>query len=292
MSGSTFCVGASVPVLVCLTYFAAHHALNDLIFLSYEVNISYAGLNFILSPLRQAVFTQHITSLREHLVHATIPAYLWGVLALPVLAILRRSWLDLVSLSLILSAIGCTALNVQGPHVHYHMFYQLPLAVAAATLVEAVVSLIQGHMALRCVAATCALAFIFSSDGREVYAGVRRTLAVGPTPRDSYSATENRQFMSKLDALAGESNRILFCGQNLKALFYTDLLPASTYIYDIPRVLPSDLQKERLDSFKRYRPRVALIRNCSQSDELVQYINENYVPQEYGAEGRSWFLKE
>lgn len=291
LASFVFCVGASVPILAYLIYFAAHHALYDLIFFTYKVNISYAGLNFILSPLRRNIFAEHMASLGNQLVHATMPMYLWGILALPALVIFRRSWLDLVSLSWILSALTCTALNVQGPHVHYHVFYQVPIALAAAILVEMVISVIPGHTIVRCTAALCALVFIFSSDASRVYARIQRTLAVGPTPKDSYDAIETRKFMSKLDALAGDNPRILFCGQNLQALFYTDLLPASKYIYDPPGVLPSELFKERLNSFKLYRPRVGLTRNCSQSEELNQYIRENYVSQEHDAENRSLFLK-
>lgn len=281
-SGVCFCIGALVPLLGCVAYFAINNALSDAVFFVHHFNMAYSGMGSPFSALRLAILHEHITSISNHLKQPTALPYLLAVLVVPVLAVVRRSWIDFISLAWLISSIGCTALNMQGPHSHYHVFYQVPLALAAAVVIEAVISIIRAGKFLKYTLMICLICLVFSTDLFKIRAAVNRYRALGPVASDDYGATQIRKSMMKLAALAGENRQIFFYSPSPLALFYTELVPVSKYIYNIPFTNVEERERQRLEAFKKFEPKVAIISNYSPSGELGQYVQENYIRQEDG----------
>ena len=228
--GSGFCI----PLMLCVLYFWVQGGLPDFLFWTHSANLSYTGLNAPLAFLRSDVFflragilTKHLADLKTHLMGERALPYLMGVVMTPILLVVRRSWIDVVTVFWLLSAILSSALNLQGPHAHYQVFYQVPCALACAVTLKALASFLPSRRGFSFVGLICLIFFFFSTELNSVLNSARLALRDGVTSPTYDGYLPLRHVMTELEKHAGENPRILFLSSRVEALFCTKLLPAS-----------------------------------------------------------------
>jgi hypothetical protein len=280
-----FALGVVSVIVACVLYFWTQGALSDLVFWTYVVNLSYSGPLSGRAFLRQAMFVEHVLDLKDHLMYQRAWPYLAGVVAMPFLLILRRSWLDLVNICWLISALLSTSLNLHHAHSHYQVFYQVPLALACAVLLQAVASVFPYRRKLEAPVLVCLLAIFCVYQFTFVTSSVRRFSHQGSVTYEGYENPPLQQHMAELEKYAGDNPRVLFYSQNLKALFYTRLIPASKYIYDAPGVSSQEKTDQMLESSRVFEPRVALFGANRGPPEVSEYLQQNYEPLGLGAAG-------
>ncbi len=279
--GGIFLIGTLVPLSMFALYFWWHGALADFILWSYTYNLEYSGMHSPLSPLRWGAFVEHMRFLWTHLIRfvdgqSGIP-YVGGSFIILALLCVRRSWLDAVACAWLVSGVLATALNLQGPHSHYYVFFQVPLALAFSVALDAIIASCGTRRLVKSAVFIVLFVTLFASDFQRFAGSLRTSIEEGP-PRVLPEGIRNVvEFMDGLEARAGENRRIFFRGTNLAPLFHTSLIPTSKYIYPGLRS-PEILSREWIDSCELYKPKVALIGEHAPDNEFDSYIRERYEP--------------
>jgi hypothetical protein len=299
-AGIFFSLGSIAPIALCVAWFAQHGALQDLWFWAHTANLTYAGISFFDFGLRLSIAQQYLELLTEHLSKASSVSYALALLITPVVLLVRRSRLDLITLAWIASGIITCLPNRQLPHSHYLLFFQVPLALVVGSAVQAIVDLLNKLPlpdAKIWATPVVVCAALFFQSNMKISDNASEILEKGPPTKEWSTGAELRASMAEIEKYAESDKRLLFFGQSPMPLFYTNLIPASKYIYFPPDniITKAELTKEFLAAYEQTKPSVALIYKFPyelfQSDgpgmtqEIGAYLREHYEslpPMEFG----------
>jgi hypothetical protein len=302
----TFGIGTLIPAGLVISWYAYQGALHDLIFWVHTANMSYTGvlgstLESLLSILRE-----HKLIALQHLHQPLALQFLIALYLVPILAILRRSWLDVVIVSWFAGAIAAAALNKQTAHTHYLVFYQVPVALAVGGAFHSL-NLISGRFkwstwrtAMLAVVATI---FVFTKDLTTLKSQTLQAWEHAPQTTPLVFQQEFINTMNQATSGRSESDTIFFLGTTPMALFYSSLRPASQYIYQPPfgTISIEDFYKNLIEDITAKKPAVAFVQNYrdttfapERSDiqgEFSRCFLEHFEPWFWGANGRIYKRK-
>ena len=301
-----FGLGTLLPAGIVISWYAYQGALEDLIFWVHTANLAYTGIQGATIQSLLGTLREHQVLVFKHLHQPQAQQFLIALYLVPVLALIRRSWLDVVIVFWIAGAIGAAALNKQMAHTHYLVFYQLPVALAVGGAFQ-VLSWVSSHFKWgswrSVILAVAATILIFPKDLATLKSQV---LHMWKYPPQTSPLVFQQEFISTMNQATqgfAENDTIFFLGTTPMALFYSSLKPASQYIYQPPfgTISIERFYRDLIDDITTKKPAVAFIQNYRDSTftpelmdirgEFSRCFLENFEPWLWGPSGRIYKRK-
>jgi hypothetical protein len=303
---SVFGLGTLLPAGIVISWYAYQGALEDLIFWVHTANLAYTGIQGATIQSLLGTLREHQVLVFKHLHQPQAQPFLIALYLVPVLALIRRSWLDVVIVFWIAGAIAAAALNKQMAHTHYLVFYQLPaaLAVGGAFQVLSWVSYRLKWGAWR--AAILAVAVTIMVFPKDIATLKSQVLHMWRNPPQTGPLVFQEEFIKSMnEATAGfpNSDTLFFLGTTPMALFYSSLKPASQYIYQPPlgTITIERFYKDMTEDITKKKPAVAFIQNYRDTTfapelsdargEFSRCFLEHFEPWSWGPSGRIYRRK-
>lgn len=303
---SVFGIGAMLPAGIIISWYAYQGALEDLIFWVHTANLAYTGIQGATLQSLRGTLAEHEVLVLKHLHQPLAQQFLIALYLVPVLALIRRSWLDVVIVFWLAGAIAAAALNKQMGHTHYLVFYQVPVALAVGGAFQ-----ILSWISSRCtwggwrsaILAVAAIIAIFPKDLSTLRAQV---LHIWRHPPQTAPLVFQQEFITSMNQATqgfAENDTIFFLGMTPMALFYSSLKPASQYIYQPPLgTIPIErFYRDLIDDITTKKPAVAFIQNYRDTTfapelsdvrgEFSRCFLEHFEPWLWGPSGRIYKRK-
>ena len=280
--------------------------MEDLIFWVHTANLAYTGIQGATIQNLLGTLREHQVLVFKHLHQAQAQPFLIALYLVPVLALIRRSWLDVVIVFWIAGAIAAAALNKQMAHTHYLVFYQLPVALAvggAFQVLSWVCSRLKWGAWRSAILAVAVTIMVFPKDIATLKSQV---LHMWRTPPETSHFVFQQEFIKSISgATAGfpDSDTLFFLGTTPMALFYSSLKPASQYIYQPPLgTIPIErFYKDMTEDITKKKPAVAFIQNYRDTTfapelsdargEFSRCFLQHFEPWSWGPSGRIYRRK-
>ena len=303
---SIFGLGALTPASLVISWYAYQGALQDLIFWVHTANLSYTGILGSTLESLLGILGAHEAATLQHLLQPHALQFLVALLLVPILAIMRRSWLDGVIVCWITSAIAAAALNKQVAHTHYLVFYQVPVALAVGGSFQIISRLFSPFMSgpwRSAILAVAATILVFWRDLGALTSNIQNMWGHAPQSAPLVFQQEFITTMNKATEGLSEKDTIFFLGTTPTALFYSNLKPASQYVYQPPLgTIPVDrFYTDLIEDITTKKPAVAFIQNYQDNTfapeladargDFSRCFLDNFEPWFSGASGRIYKRK-
>ena len=251
-------LGALIPVAVMVGYFACYGALRDLWQWTYTANLVYAPITRTTLPMLQSLWSENMGKLIGHMSGDLALSYRFGLLAVPILLLVRRSWLDVVGVAWLLAGTGSILFNLQTGHSHYFWFVQMPLSIALGIGLHGVAQL-TSRLTNRIFSIPCfetllsilLLLVVFYSDCQWLYQRSHRFLTSPREGLQSGSVGEVVSVAQKINPFDREPAYLMFFGPDPSIFFYGNFKPASKFIYPMSSAMGNGFKDEVASSAER-----------------------------------------
>lgn len=303
---SAFGIGAILPAGAIVSWYAYQGALQDLIFWVHTANLTYTGIQGATLQSLIGTLREHQVLALRHLHQPQALPFLCALYLVPILMIIRRSWLDIVIVFWIVGSLAAAALNKQMAHTHYLVFYQVPVALAvggAFQLLSWISSRFRWNSWLSAMLAVMATIAVFPKELTSLKNQVVDLSKRTPQTAPHVFQQEFITIMNQATQGFSDNDTIFFLGTTPMALFYSSLKPASQYIYQPPfgTISLERFYKDLIEDITTKRPAVAFIQNYRDTTfapelsdargEFSRCFLQHFEPWLWGPSGRIYKRK-
>lgn len=301
-----FSLGATLPTLAIVGWYAYQGALPDLFYWAYEANLRYTGLTLASLFRRYPFFLGHWGLIWKQLSQPFALPFLVALYAAPALFIIRRSWLDVIIALWVLGGIGTSMLSSEFGHTHYLVFYQVPVSLLLGGLfltLSGICSRFKWGSWRVAPLSLMVLFLIFRQDLSTLRNSIQLMLSQPAPTLPLVYRTEVSPLMDELTGQGNAGDSVFFLGPSPKVLFLSHLPPASKYIYYLPSRMLSKEQfcDELIQGMLTKKPLVAFVNDYREGTftpdqpdkwgEMSRVFLEHYEPWGFGVECRIYKRK-